>query len=156
MGFDVYGNKKDTYFRNNVWYWKPLWVYVSAVCDLSKEETEAGLFNGGYAITSEKANAISKTLFQELRANRTQSFDLMYKRRIKNLPYETCRVCDGTGTRDDSKVHGDCNVCNTVSTREAGIPVGKVENWEANYPFEADNVKEFAQFCAESNGFKIC
>ncbi len=156
MGFDVYGNKEDTYFRNNVWSWKPLWAYVSSVCDLSEEAFNAGLYNDGYAIASDEANAISKTLFQELRANRTQTYDLAYKRRIKNLPYETCKFCNGTGTRDDSRAQGDCNVCNTTSTREAGIPVGKEGNWETSYSFYVENVKEFAQFCAYSNGFKIC
>ena len=28
-------------------------------------------------------------------------------------------------------------------------------NWDANYPFDADNVMEFAKFCKESGGFEI-
>ena len=32
MGMDVYGrepeNEKGEYFRNNVWWWHPLWMYV--------------------------------------------------------------------------------------------------------------------------------
>ena len=156
MGFDVHGNKKDSYFRNNVWHWKPLWTYVAETCNLSDKELEAGLYNDGYAISDIEANTISKTLFQELRANRTQSYNLAYKRRIENLPYVTCKFCSGTGTRNDDNVQGDCNVCNSERTRKAGIPIGKEKNWETNYSFDVDNVKEFAQFCAESNGFKIC
>jgi len=32
------------YFRNNVWWWRPLWMYVADVCSdvLSEEEIEAG------------------------------------------------------------------------------------------------------------------
>ena len=30
------------------------------------------------------------------------------------------------------------------------------ERFYANYPFDKDNVKQFALFCKESGGFKIC
>ena len=30
------------------------------------------------------------------------------------------------------------------------------ENWAASYPFYAENVKNFAEFCQESGGFEIC
>ena len=156
MGFDVYGNKKDTYFRNNVWYWKPLWGYVAETCNLTKEETEAGFFNDGYQVSKNKANMISETLFSELRANRTQSYDLAYKRRLRELPLITCKYCSGTGKRTLNDDVIDCNVCNTVGTRKAGIPIGKEKQWETSYSFDVDNVKEFAQFCAESDGFEIC
>jgi hypothetical protein len=51
---------------------------------------------------------------------------------------------------------GDCNACNTERTRLEGIPIGKALQWEASYPFDVDNVKEFAEFCKESDGFEIC
>jgi hypothetical protein len=30
------------------------------------------------------------------------------------------------------------------------------ENWEASYPFDEDNIKDFAIFCRQSGGFEIC
>jgi len=38
--------------------------------------------------------------------------------------------------------------------------MGKLEelppdDWARNYPFEEENVREFAEFCAESGGFQI-
>lgn len=157
MGFDIYGNREDTYFRNNVWYWKPLWNYVATVSNcLTDDEIEQGFYNDACSISKDKANNIAKTLFNELKKNRTQTYDLQYKKRIENLPYETCQFCGGTGTRNDKHVQGDCNVCNTTYTKEQGIPIGKVESWETSYPFSVDNVKEFAEFCKESNGFRIC
>ena len=41
----------------------------------------------------------------------------------------------------------ECNKCNGV---------GKVDDWEKSYPFSEDNVREFANFCANSGGFTIC
>jgi hypothetical protein len=156
MGFDVYGNREDSYFRNNVWYWKPMWNYVAEVCNLSDEAHEAGLVNDGYAISKTQANKISETLFGELKANRTQTYDLKHKKYLKELPLKTCKFCNGTGTRDYKGEDINCNVCNTESTRKEGIPIGKEKNWETNYSFDVGNVREFAEFCKESDGFEIC
>ena len=45
MGMDVYGTREDTYFRNNIWGWRPLWNYVNETCDLSDEDFNMGLLN---------------------------------------------------------------------------------------------------------------
>jgi len=156
MGFDVYGKRKNTYFRNNVWYWKPLWDYVAETCDLTEEEYEAGLSNDSKFISKATADGIAETLFTELSENRTQTFDLKYKKRIKNLPLVPCKLCGGSGIRNDKYHKGKCNVCNTERTRLEGIPIGKELQWEASYPFAVDNVEEFAEFCRESDGFEIC
>ena len=31
-----------------------------------------------------------------------------------------------------------------------------IKKWSASYPFSVDHVKEFAEFCRFSGGFKIC
>ena len=48
MGFDVYGmdpqTEKGHYFRNNVWFWRPLWQLICEECDdiLTKKQMERG------------------------------------------------------------------------------------------------------------------
>ena len=156
MGFDFYGKRKDSYFRNNVWYWKPLWVYVAETCNLSDVDAEAGMVNDAHFISKKKAEMISSTLFKELRANRTQTYDLKYTKRLKELPFTTCTLCGGTGFRDDEVIKGNCNACNNATAKSEGTPIGKEKHWETNYPFDVDNVREFAEFCKESDGFEIC
>tara|TARA_Y100000310_G_C20529152_1_gene737568 strand:- start:705 stop:905 length:201 start_codon:yes stop_codon:yes gene_type:complete len=39
-----------------------------------------------------------------------------------------------------------CNGCNGT---------GKKDNWAKSYPFDEDNVRRFANFCANSGGFEI-
>ena len=36
-----------TYFRNNVWWWRPLWHFVTNICDdiLTEKDMEQGSFN---------------------------------------------------------------------------------------------------------------
>ena len=68
MGFDLVGIKakseKGKYFRNNVWYWRPLWTYICDECDdiLTVKEAEAGTYNDGVKITKAKAEKIAKRL----------------------------------------------------------------------------------------------
>ena len=52
------------YFRNSVWWWRPLWNYVCHVCDdiLSDKDMKAGDYNDHRKITKTKAIKISKRL----------------------------------------------------------------------------------------------
>ena len=43
---------KGVYFRNNVWWWRPLWGYVNVVCDcLTDKDFIGGTDNSGYKIS---------------------------------------------------------------------------------------------------------
>ena len=51
MGMDVYGERprtnKGEYFRNNVWWWRPLWNYVSVECSdiITKKDIQLSLIH---------------------------------------------------------------------------------------------------------------
>lgn len=50
------------YFRNNIWWWHPLWAYINEVlCSkvLTEEDNERGHYNDGYEINAIKANYIA-------------------------------------------------------------------------------------------------
>ena len=58
-----------------------------------------------------------------------------------------CEFCGGHGNRYelfDGEYH-ECNSCTN----------GMREHWGKNYPFHAENVREFAQFARDSGGFEI-
>ena len=157
MGMDVYGTREDTYFRNNVWWWRPLWNYVNETCDLSDEDFNMGLENNGHFISKKKSDEISKILFEEVKSKRTHAYMLSRNKRLKSLPLVDCIFCNGTGTRTDINEKGnDCNGCNTGHHKEDGLPLGKVKSRETHYVFDVNNVKKFAKFCKESDGFEIC
>ena len=170
MGMDVFGKREDTYFRNNVWWWRPLWAYVGDVCDLSEKDYQMGANNNGWFYSKKKANKIATTLFKEVKSKRTHDYMLSRNEHLESLPLKDCEHCNGTGTRTDiiDKENGcdmsnretsyshDCNACNSGYSREEGLPLGKVEDWETHYSFDVDNVRTFAKFCKESDGFEIC
>lgn len=173
MGFDVYGlgvkapevdwedetsrkeywawqeNTPGAYFRNNCWWWRPLWDYVSEVCCdiLSEEDIQGGTHNSGYKITAEKAVKLAERLNLAVKTGAVKKHAFEYKQWQESLPKVRCRICGGSGQRDDEYVKGQCNACQGE---------GKVEPWAKSYPFDEENVVEFAKFCASSGGFEIC
>jgi hypothetical protein len=145
------------YFRNNVWWWRPLWEFISGECKsiLSENDIEAGYSNGGHCISKTKAKKIAA----RIRALHKKGLIVKYKDNyeifIEELPDEDCGLCDGTGLRMDKlgieKREKDpnftCNACNGK---------GKNKHFARRYPFYEENVLEFGKFCEESGGFQIC
>jgi len=153
---DKYFDEKDTfllnnpgvYFRNNVWWWRPLWHYIcSEVAPniLSDEDKEMGDYNDYHLITAIKATYIADRIDELDKSGELKAFEEKYRRSQEALPKEKCTICDGTGERNDEHVKGKCNACEE----------GMKENWAKSYPFDADNVREFAKFARASGGFEI-
>jgi hypothetical protein len=60
----------------------------------------------------------------------------------EELPEEFCDVCNGMRKRGDMV----CNMCDGK---------GKCKPWDAKYPFDTENVREFVTFLKGSGGFVI-
>jgi hypothetical protein len=173
MGMDVYGKKPLTeigeYFRNNVWWWRPLWQYcVEQHPDIIDPKTaESGHFNSGAGLNAGKAKALGKALLEDISNGTADKWRDDYYAVIATLPMEECKLCDTTGIRTDEvgkrsamdtkeldhdlatllgRTHGWCNGCNGE---------GHTPPWEAGYPFEINNVREFAEFLLNCGGFEI-
>ena len=57
MGFDLYGNsknKKGEYFRNNVWWWRPLWAFCYENYEIARK-VENGHSNDGDGLALDQA-----------------------------------------------------------------------------------------------------
>lgn len=139
------------YFRNNVWYWRPLWEYVCycTPCGtvLTDEDKENGFQNAGHEISEEKSIIIGSLLMDLVNDGSVASYELTRQMELDAQPDETCPICEGSGQRNDKWVQGDCNACHGKGTRRP---------FNTNYPFSIENVREFAEFCLMSGGFSIC
>lgn len=173
MGFDIYGIKpknatpkpevkdwsndeqakaywkwqdetKGAYFRNNVWWWRPLWEYVQEVAGIERIKEFGGSNDG--EVTEEEALQIAKKLRAEIKKGKTKDYEWDYTWKLVRMPDIKCKLCNGTGKRNDEHVKGECNACNGL---------GHERPFETNYPFSVENVKEFAEFCENSGGFEI-
>ena len=135
------------YFRNNVWWWRPLWQFVCERFDdvLTEQDMERGCYNDGHEITADKAMQIGIDLTCMLEDGRIQAYSDRYKAELDAMPQVTCSVCNGNNHGNRKKK--DCKACNQT---------GLVDDWACSYPFDVENVRAFANFCLESGGFTIC
>ena len=106
------------YFRNNVWFWRPLWNFVSKCCDdiLTEKDIEQGYFNDGHKISKTKAKRMASRLRKFFENGSVDAYESWYTRNISQL---------------------------------------EENDWNKNYPFSIDNVREFERFCEYSGGFEI-
>lgn len=175
MGMDVYGveptTEKGHYFRNNVWWWRPLADYIlsqhgeiaTSGCD-----PEYWHSNDGEGLDAEKALELAKALRYDLDNGITAEYQRKYNEYLASLPREKCDWCNSTGIRTDEvavahgmptkelpteiqiltgRTHGWCNGCNGEGSRLG---------FEAEYPFSIENVAEFCEFLEGCGGFQIC
>ena len=74
-----YEDNPGIYFRNNVWYWRPLWDYVCKnVTSLTAEDHEHGHSNSGWQISEEKAIAIAGVLYALLEDGSVKTAEEMH------------------------------------------------------------------------------
>ena len=136
------------YFRNNSWWWRPLWEYVCLVCVdiLSAEDAKSGNYNDGHLIDNDKTVRIADRLDDLLKSGAVNKYDVAYRIRNASMPDEVCWLCHGSGVRRNAIVNGKCNGCSGT---------GKQRPHECSYPFSEENVKKFSEFCRASGGFEI-
>lgn len=155
MGFDLSGIKPrkhvGEYFRNNVWWWRPLWMYISSNCVdiLSKEDVVNGNWNNGKIISKIKSEKIAKRLRISVENGNTKKYEKKYINQINNLPDVECASCKGTGKQHVYHIPNSSKKCNSCDG------AGKRRPFECSYPFSEENVKDFIEFAENSGGFII-
>lgn len=154
MGMDVNGrkpkNETGEYFRNNIWWWGPLWTYCCSVAPELCAKVKYGYTNDGDGLGARDSSRLAKILFKEIDSGNTQAYADALEEKCRKTPLVTCNVCEGTGKRlpppNTGAGNEPCNGC-------AGK--GEVKPWSATQPFSVENVSEFAAFLANSGGFSI-
>lgn len=172
MGMDVYGknpiSERGSYFRNNVWWWRPLAEFICETHPEIAEHCEDWHSNSGYGLGATKSLELAKVLQADIDSGLVAEYEKRYNEWRANLPRTDCPHCGATGVRSDEvgvahgmpnkelkqeiqiltgRTHGWCNGCDGVGT---------TENFGASYPFSVENVQEFVGFLSECGGFQIC
>ncbi len=150
------------YFRNNVWWWRPLWEFVCTSCDdfLTHKDMDKGGYNDGKKISKTKSLKISKRL-SKLIADGT--VDMLERR--STLAIEKAKTHNKEVRKEMDAISDVCKRKHGKDLVPANYPepyktewndAYAKEDWTSSYPFYADNVKLFATFCQQSGGFQIC
>ena len=54
------------YFRNNVWWWRPMWDYCCSIADFTEKDNNEGHHNGGHFISKAKCTKLAKVLRKDI------------------------------------------------------------------------------------------
>jgi len=135
------------YFRNNVWWWRPLWTYCERVCGdlLTQEEWEHGSWNDGHEYDADICKEMARLLQETIDNGECKKYQDDYKEWQNSLEPEICARCNGNNRGHNKKK--ECNVCDNTGVKE---------NWNASYPFDVENVQNFVNFLRECGGMSIC
>ena len=87
MGMDVYGNKpknKDgEYFRNNVWWWRPLWDYCLDNYPSIAGKVEHGHSNDGDGLAAGDAKKLAILLKKDIDDWPSEQFGFTDKKKFR-------------------------------------------------------------------------
>ena len=172
MGMDVYGERpksnRGEYFRNNVWWWRPLWNYVSIECSdiITKKDIERGHFNDCHLITETKAKQIADRLLSLCKDGKPQAIQDKYEEdsepqiKFNEMCDKAAKyLYDNIVDKQDGKINCPAAMkeydLDNYERWTALASMGKIQFVETSYPFDANNIKEFAEFCKDSGGFRI-
>ena len=154
MGMDVYGRNptapEGEYFRNNVWYWRPLAIYINQVAPTIAKRCKEWHSNSGDGLNQKDSLALADILDTEVKAGRTLSFEKQWTSELEMLPDEPCQICSGTGRRlAPPQIGAGDQPCNGCDSK------GQVRPHATWYPFQVSNVEDFIRFLRDCGGFKI-
>ena len=143
MGMDVHGNRpkneKGEYFRNNVWWWRPLWNYCLEVAPAVAGKVEHGHTNDGDGLGERDSLKLAAILREKIENGECKKYADDYAAQLNAIPMENCDCCNGTGVRPGGKEQfgeawfKNMNGCNGCKGK------GKVKPWASNYPFSEEN-----------------
>lgn len=114
------------YFRNNVWWWRPLWNYVCTVCDpvMTEYQKERGEYNDGYEFDAELTAKMVELLDESIANN-------------QHHLYEKEHLAEQEKGKQEEEKTGE-------------------KAWICSYPFDPENVENFTNFLRYSGGFQVC
>jgi hypothetical protein len=148
------------YFRNNVWYWRPLWIFVCGSCQdiLTEKDMEKGSWNDGHIITKTKSKRIAARLRKLIKDLDVKIYAAHFEEERQKAQDHNKKIQDLIDALNErvKEQHGDIVPKDYPEPHKTDWDnLQAQKKWEGNYPFDEENVKEFAEFCEQSGGFSI-
>jgi len=156
-------NNPGSYFRNNVWWWRPLWSFTCDHCEdiLSEDDMNAGCYNDAYIITEDKAVAIAKRLKEALETPETQEYLDNHNKAMEKAKKHNEMLDQEKKALDEIAVTitGDKDIAPINYPKDLKKKFDELmdkRDWASSYPISKDNIENFAEFAEQSGGFSIC
>ena len=151
------------YFRNNVWWWRPLANLIHAKCHnlLSNEQMEGLYNNNGTEFDEDTALAIARRLSNLIKNGYVAELEKSTKANAKIASEHNKKVEQKLA--DLKKEVERLRPGENLAPIDYPFPynnhwkeINAQKNWDDSYPFDKENVKEFINFARHSGGFQIC
>ena len=158
---------KGVYFRNNWWYWRPMWDFVNEKCNdlIDQELYDKGHGNDGdvdqeLAIDISKRILTKEVLDEAKRKQEEYDKDAKPKQEFNELLSKAGKLYFDEIIKPmypDKKnlVPADLEKLDKDAYKKWDALIFGLQYGETSYPFSWENVQEFGEFCAQSGGFEI-
>ena len=150
------------YFRNNVWWWRPLADLVIKLCKLLDEKQKDHLHdNGGYEYNEATAHYIADTLEAFVKSPVAKRTEIAHKKEMKKAEAHNKKVSVKLKALEMDAIAKTGN----KKIAPCDYPKDLHDKWESiyherdhtdSYPFALKNVKRFTKFLRECGGFSVC
>ena len=150
------------YFRNNVWWWRPLADLVEKLCFfLDDKEKEHLHHNGGYQYDEATAHRIADALEAFVKSSVAKRTVIAHNKARKKAEAHNKKVSLKLKALDMDAIARTGN----KKIAPCDYPKDLHDKWEniyrehdhtASYPFSLKNVKEFVKFLRQCGGFSVC
>ena len=149
------------YFRSNVWFWRPLWMYVCCSCEdiLTDKDMHSGSFNDAHIISKTKSKRIAARLRRLIKELDVKLFAAHHEEERKKAVEHNKKIQDLIEDLNErvKEQYGDIVPKDYPEPHKTDWDnLQDQKKWEGNYPFDEELVKEFETFCEQSGGFAIC
>ena len=151
-----------SYFRANVWYWRPIWSFVCGACCniLTDKDMEGGSFNNGHKISKTKSKRIAAKLRKLDKSGIIQNWEdeMMIHYNKANKHNKKIQIALDVISKACKKEHGeDLAPANYPEPYKTNWnETYEKKDWGSSYPPSRDYIMEFTMFCDASGGFEIC
>ena len=150
------------YFRNNVWWWRPLANFMIENCDWLTQEQQARLHdNSGFEFSEDEALSIADTLQKKVDDGTAEEDEVRNKEEM------------AVAEEWNKGINKQQDALGEQAKKETGNPrivprdypkhiynkweaLSKQRDWNESYPFDKGNIKEFIRFLRECGGFQVC
>lgn len=159
MGMDVYGKNPKSevgqYFRNNVWWWHPLWDCCEHFFPEITSKVKYAHENSGDGLNGRDARKLGFYLEKVINDGKVEEYINSFNKAKEDAEAEVCAWCDNehvlleenSSTTKYVFKAKSCKICNGT---------GKVPSTLTWYSLDLENVKSFSEFLKECGGFRIC
>ena len=142
-------NNAGYYFRNNVWWWRPLWNFVCMACEdfLSEKDAEAGFYNDGKKIAKYKAIKIGKRLSKLIADGTVDAMveDYNVKAAESKKHNETVQKEIDKISAECKEKHGDLVPADYPEPYKTQWDKAySKKTWSDSYPFNKENVEDLS------------